>query len=152
PIRDELLALTLWPHYGSTLGDDEAEAEIGWVMDLIDTVRSVKAEMNISATATPLVLAGVSSVTQARAERGRDVIKRLARLSDLSIASSPPPGSVQLVVRGEIAALPLKGVVDFPAEEARLNKELTRIDADIARIDGKLGNADFVRRAPEEVV
>jgi valyl-tRNA synthetase len=59
---------------------------------------------------------------------------------------------VQLVVRGEVAALPLKGVIDFPAEQARLEKELARIGSDIARIDGKLGNADFVRRAPEEVV
>jgi valyl-tRNA synthetase len=155
PVRDDLLALTPWPKYESkpvSPGDDEAAAEIGWVIDLIAEVRSVKAEMNITGTEIPLVLAAASASTQARAERWEPVIKRLARLSGLALAPSPPPGSVQLVVRGEVAALPLKGVIDFPAEQARLEKELARIGSDIARIDGKLGNADFVRRAPAEVV
>jgi len=59
---------------------------------------------------------------------------------------------VQLIVRGEIASLPLKGVIDFAAEKARLEKEMARVTSDIARIDAKLGNADFVARAPEDVV
>jgi valyl-tRNA synthetase len=151
PVRDNLLALTAWPGQGA-LADEDAESEIGWVIDLIATIRSLKAEMNIMGTEIPLVLAGVSAATEARAGRWADVIKRMARLSSLSSAPSPPPGSVQLVVRGEIAALPLKDVIDFDAERARLDKELARIEAEIARIDGKLANADFVKRAPEEVV
>ena len=63
-----------------------------------------------------------------------------------------PQGAVQLVVRGEVAALPLKGIIDFSAEQARLEKEMARVVSDIARIDAKLANPDFVRRAPEEVV
>jgi valyl-tRNA synthetase len=59
---------------------------------------------------------------------------------------------VQLIVRGEVAALPLKGVIDFAAEKARLEKEMARVKSDIARIDAKLANADFVARAPEDVV
>ena len=56
------------------------------------------------------------------------------------------------MVRDEIAALPLAGVIDFAAEKARLEKEIARVDSDLARIDAKLGNAEFIRRAPEEVV
>ena len=59
---------------------------------------------------------------------------------------------MQLLVRGEVAALPLKGVIDLDAERARLQKEMTRVEADIKRVDAKLGNADFMARAPEEVV
>jgi len=59
---------------------------------------------------------------------------------------------VQLLVRGEIAALPLAGVVDLAAERGRLEKELGKIADDISRIDKKLDNADFMARAPEEVV
>jgi valyl-tRNA synthetase len=151
PVRDNLLALTPWPSHGA-LADENAETEIGWVIDLIAAVRSLKAEMNIMGTEIPLVLAGVSATTEARAGRWADVIKRMARLSSLAVAPSPPPGSVQLVVRGESAALPLKGVIDFAAERARLDKELARIVSEIARIDGKLANADFIKRAPEEVV
>jgi valyl-tRNA synthetase len=107
--------------------------------------------MNIAST-IPLVLAGASSEIRQRAERWSEFIKRLARVSDVSFADSAPQGSVQLVVRGEVAALPLKGVVDFVAERARLEKELAKVDADIKRIDAKLSNADFLKRAPEEVV
>ena len=59
---------------------------------------------------------------------------------------------MQLIVRGEVAALPLEGVVDLAAEQVRLNKELQKLDGDIAKIDAKLANADFLERAPEEVV
>ena len=63
-----------------------------------------------------------------------------------------PKGALQLVVRGEIVALPLAGVIDIAAERARLAKEMAKADADIARVDAKLGNPNFVARAPEEVV
>ena len=58
---------------------------------------------------------------------------------------------MQLLVRGEVAALPLEGVIDLAAERTRLEKEMAKVDADIKRVDAKLGNADFVARAPEEV-
>jgi valyl-tRNA synthetase len=148
--HDALLTLDKWPAL-SGLADDKAEAEIGWVIDLVTAIRSVRAEMNITA-AIPLVLAGASAESKARAERWAEFIKRLARVSDISSATTAPKGSVQLVVRGEVAALPLKGVIDLAAERARLAKEMQKADADIARVDAKLGNANFVARAPEEVV
>ena len=150
--RDGLLALAPWPKQRA-LEDLEAEAEIGWVIDLVTAIRSVRAEMNISmATEIPVVLVAASAATQARAARWADVMRRLARLSDISLADRPPQGAVQLIVRGEVAALPLKGVIDFAAEKARLEKEMARVNSDIARIDAKLANADFVARAPEDVV
>ena len=150
PARAGLLALAPWPKHDA-LDDVEAEAEIGWVIDLVTAVRSVRAEMNII-TEIPVVLVGASAATQARAGRWADTMRRLARLSDISVADSAPQGAVQLIVRGEVPALPLKGVIDFAAEKARLEKEMARVKSDIARIDAKLANADFVRRAPEEVV
>jgi valyl-tRNA synthetase len=150
PARDGLLALARWPRHDG-LDDLEAEAEIGWVIDLVTAIRSVRAEMNI-ATAIPVVLVDVSAATAARAGRWADVIRRLARLSDISLVERAPQGAVQLIVRGEVAALPLQGVIDIATEKTRLEKELARVQSDIARIDGKLANADFVARAPEDVV
>jgi valyl-tRNA synthetase len=133
--------------------DPAAEAEIGWVVDLVTAIRSVRAEMNIApATLTALVLSGASAETKERAPRWSDVIKRMARLSDISFADRAPEGSVQLLVRGEVASLPLKGVIDLSAEKARLDKELAKADADIKRVDAKLANEKFVANAPEEVV
>jgi valyl-tRNA synthetase len=133
--------------------DPKAEAEIGWVVDLVTAIRSVRAEMNIApATLTPLVLAAVSAETKARAQRWSDVVKRMARLADISLADSAPEGAVQILVRGEVAALPLKGVIDLSAERGRLEKEIARADADIKRVDAKLANEKFVANAPEEIV
>ncbi|HMF24738.1 MAG TPA: valine--tRNA ligase [Pseudolabrys sp.] len=148
--HETLLALAPWPSL-TGLADDKAEGEIGWVIDLITAIRSVRAEMNITA-AIPLVLAAASAETKARAGRWAEFIKRLARVSEISSAATSPQGSVQLVVRGEVAALPLKGVIDLAAERARLAKEMQKAAADIARVDAKLANANFVARAPEEVV
>jgi len=151
--RGGLLVLAPWPHHDG-LDDAAAEAEIGWVVDLITAVRSVRAEMNIpQAAQIPLVLAGVSGETKARAERWLEFLKSpLGRVSAISFANSPPPGAVQLLVRGEVVALPLAGVIDLAAERARLEKEMAKVKSDIARVDAKLANADFLKRAPEEVV
>ena len=150
PKRSSLLALSPWPQLDG-LADEAAEAEIGWVIDLITAVRSVRAEMNITA-AIPLVLAGASKETQGRAQRWAEFIQKLVRVSQISSADSAPQGSVQLVVRGDMVALPLKGVIDLAAEGARLAKEMQKADADIARSDAKLNNPKFMERAAEDVV
>ena len=136
-----------------TFSDPQAEAEIGWVVDLITAIRSARAEMNIPpATLMPLMLANASTETKARAERWSDVIKRLARLADITFVERAPDGAMQLLVRGEVAALPLKGVIDLAAEKTRLAKEMAKAEADIKRVDAKLGNEKFVANAPEDVV
>jgi valyl-tRNA synthetase len=152
PARHHMLALDAWPAHDG-LDDEVAEAEIGWVIDLITAIRSVRVEMNIpAATMLPLVLANASPQTAIRARHWSEFIQRLARIAEISFADAPPQGAVQLVVRGDVAALPLKGVIDLDAERARLAKEMAKCDADIARVDAKLNNPNFVARAPEEVV
>jgi valyl-tRNA synthetase len=152
PARDNLLILAAWPEHEG-FQDAAAEAEIGWVIDLVTAIRSVRAEMNVPPAAqVPLVLAASSAETRGRAGRWEAFIQRLARVSEIAFAQAAPAGAVQLVVRGELAALPLKGVIDLAAERGRLEKEMAKVSGDIARIEAKLGNADFLRRAPEEVV
>jgi len=150
PKRETILALTPWPDLAHLI-DVEAEAEIGWVVDLVSAIRSVRAEMNIS-LATPLELINASKDTKARAIRWTEHIMRLARVSEIFYMDQPASGSVQLLVRGEVAALPLKGIIDVAAEQGRLQKEIAKVDADIKRVDAKLGNPDFVRKAPEEII
>jgi valyl-tRNA synthetase len=150
--RDTLLVLVPWPKLDG-LDDPEAEAELGWVIDLVTAIRSVRTEMNVPPGAQiPLSLVEPGAETRARIERWEDFIKRLARVSAIAIDTAVPPNAVQLVVRGEVAALPLAGVIDVAAEQSRLEKEMAKVSSDIARVEAKLGNADFLRRAPEEVV
>ena len=148
--REALLALSEWPSLKG-IGDAKAEAEIGWVIDLITAIRSVRAEMNVNVP-LPLVMVRVGDHIWDRAERWSEFIKRMAKISDVSRAPAHQQSAVQLVVRGEVVELPLAGVIDLAAERARLAKEMAKCDADIARVDAKLGNPNFVARAPEDVV
>jgi valyl-tRNA synthetase len=150
--RASLLALAPWPLLLG-LEDEAAEAEIGWVIEVVTAIRSVRTEMNIApAMQIPMVLASVAGETEARAQGWSDVIKRIAKIADISVADAPPAGAVQLLVRGDTVALPLKGIVDLAAETGRLEKEKAKAETEINRIDAKLANPDFIARAREEVV
>ncbi|MDB5543462.1 MAG: valS, partial [Hyphomicrobiales bacterium] len=152
PARTSLLALAQWP---TPQGYDHvgAEAEIGWIVDLISEIRSVRSEMNVPASAQmPLVLVGVAAEVRARAERGFETLKRLARVSEVLFTDAAPANSAQMIVRGAVIALPLEGTIDIGAERARLTKEIAKLEGEVKKIDAKLGNADFVARAPDEVV
>jgi valyl-tRNA synthetase len=152
PKRESILALTPWPMLEGLI-NEPAEAEIGWVVDLVTEVRSARSETNVPAGAQiPLVLVAPSTEVKARVERWGGTIQRLARASEITIAGVAPKSSIQLLIRGEVAALPLEGVIDLVAERARLAKEIQKLDSDIAKVDAKLGNADFLKRAPEEVI
>ena len=144
--------LSQWPDL-SGLENDAVEAEIGWIVDLVSEIRSVRSEMNVPASAQiPLVLVAPGDEVEARVQLWDETIRRLARLSDISFAAAAPAGSAQLIIRSVVAALPLKGIIDLEAERQRLTKDIQRLNSEIIKIDSKLNNVDFVRRAPEEVV
>ncbi|MDF3061589.1 MAG: valine--tRNA ligase [Microvirga sp.] len=149
---DAMLALAPWPKLDG-LVDEAAEGELGWVVELISEIRSARAEVNVPPGAQiPLVVIAPSAAAQARVERWDETIRRLARLSGITVAEAAPRSSVQLIVRGETAALPLEGIVDLNAEIARLAKERDKLVTEVAKVDAKLANNDFLARAPEEVV
>jgi valyl-tRNA synthetase len=151
--RQSLLIEARWPKLDSLPMFDEARAEIGWVVDLVSGVRSIRAEMRVPPSSRiSLLLKDASADTRARMDRNRDLILTLARLSAVQPADDLPQGSAQFVIGEATAALPLGDVIDLAAERARLEKELAKTDAEIARFDAKLSNEQFVSRAPEEVL
>ena len=152
PPRAGPLALAEWPDM-SFPADPEAEAEIGFVVELIEAIRSIRSEMSIAQNA-PLRLALVAP--GARVEgyltRWRATLERLARIEGVDVTAEPPAGAVPILVRDAQAALPLAGLIDFAAERARLAKEIEKERAEVAKVDAKLANSDFLARAPEEIV
>ncbi|HVW74472.1 MAG TPA: valine--tRNA ligase [Rhizomicrobium sp.] len=151
--RDNLLVVTAWPNISVPKGADAATAEMHWVIDLVKGIRSVRAEMNVPAGARiPMVLTGASEESAARLARHIDVIASLARLSSAEAGPSIPKGSAQFVLGEAVVALPLGDVIDFAKERARLEKDLKKAQDEIARFDAKLSNAQFVSKAPEEVL
>jgi valyl-tRNA synthetase len=152
PARPSLLALGPWPVLDD-LADAAADAEIGWVIGLISEVRSVRSEMNVPAAAkVPLVLIEAGEAAKARAERHNDTIVRLARLESIGLAAAAGKGSAQVVAGDTTAALALAGIIDMAAERARIAKEIGKVANEIKKVVDRLGNPQFMARAPEEVV
>jgi len=81
-----------------------------------------------------------------------DVLSPMARVERVDLASEPPKGALQTVVEGVTFAIPIEGLIDLDAERDRLNKEIAKTQAEIEKVDKKLGNKNFVDRAPEAVV
>jgi valyl-tRNA synthetase len=147
----EVLALGRWP--APEIADASAAGEINWLVDLVSAIRSVRSEMNVpNAAKTQLVAMSNDTELAARLERHKSAIERLARVEGISTDGDAPKHAAQIVVGGATFALPLAGIIDFGAEEARLQKEIARVADEIGRIDKKLANENFVSRAPEEVV
>ncbi len=149
--REPLLALAVWPGEQPHFAD--AHEEVAWLIDLVTAIRSVRTEVNIpAATMIQIEFVNPSAATKKRAELWDPTLNRLARVSGNIFVDKVSPGSAQIIVGGEIVALPLQGVIDLAAERARLAKEMQKADADIARCDAKLNNPKFMERAAEEVV
>lgn len=144
------LITSVWPTFDDALVNDDAAKEMSWVVDLITNVRSVRQEMNVPAGAKiPLVYIGPDKDLISRHE---NVLSRLARLSEITTADAAPKGAVQIVHGDGMAALPVAGLMDIGEEKARLSKEIAKAEDEIAGIDKKLANKNFVERAPASVV
>jgi valyl-tRNA synthetase len=146
-----LLALSPWP---TPIFEDAAAAEeINWLIEFISAVRSVRSEMNVPAAAmVTLFVAGATFATATRLQHHDALIRRLARVETVSLASAPQKGAVQIVVGEATVSMPLAGVIDLEAERARLTKEVDRVAKEIAKIEAKLGNEQFIAKAREDVI
>jgi valyl-tRNA synthetase len=100
----------------------------------------------------PLILVAPSERVAKTAAAWSESIKRLARVERIETGDAAPQGVLQLVVRDEVVALPLGGIVDLTAERARLDKEINKVRLEIAKVEAKLGNEDFLARAPDDVI
>jgi len=150
--RDDLLCRSTWPVFEG-LADAKIDAEVGFVVALVSEVRSVRQEMNISAgTKVPLVVVAAEASVRDRATRHEETISRLARLEGITFAKTAPKEAAVLVVGETTAAIPLKGLIDFDAEKKRLEKEIASAEADIAKMDAKLDNPNFMARAKPEAI
>ncbi len=149
--RKTLLVHAPWPAGGPV--DDSAASEINFVVDLVATVRSVRAETNVPASIeADIVLVGADASVEEWAERHAPAIKRLARAKAVTLAGFAPPNSAQAVVGDVVVCLPLAGLVDIDAERARLTKEVGRLEKELGKIDGRLNNERFLEKADADTI
>jgi valyl-tRNA synthetase len=131
------------------------EDEVRWVMDFILGVRRIRGELDIAPSLQLSArLQGASKAEQERYARHAGAIRRLAGLADavpLAEGETPPQAAAALL--GDLRILvPMAGLIDVEAELARLGKRRSKVEQELARANGKLGNENFVSNAPAEVI
>jgi valyl-tRNA synthetase len=149
------VSLAPYPAVDAAARDEEAVAEFEWLKAAVLGVRRIRAEMDI-APGKPLavIVTGGTAAEQAWLQRNCDSISALARLA--SITRQPqgadPPQSATALAGAMTLLVPLADLIDPVAEAARLRREIDKVREDIARMEKKLANPNFVDRAPAEVV
>ena len=150
--RISVLALSNWPTLDGLVSTD-AETEIGWVVNLISEVRSVRSEMNVPAGAKlPLEMVVATQAIKQRTKTHSETIQRMARLDDISFVETPSKGAALIVIDDATLALPLAGVIDMEAERKRLAKEMGKAEKDLGKAVAWLANESNVAKSPPHVV
>jgi valyl-tRNA synthetase len=146
------LIVAKWPE-PEAQRDPNAAREIGGLVEVIDQVRAMRAELNVpwSATLAPHVIGGDKAILE-RLERNAATLSRMAKVGAPVAADAVPPGSAQIVVGGVTIAFPLEGAIDLDAERARLSKAIAAAEKERDSLGGRLSNPAFTERAKPEAV
>ena len=152
--RSKMLVHGDWPTYSTAeMLDADADRELNWVIGLIESIRSARAQMHVPAgLKVPMLYTDVDDAGQTAWDRNEAMIKRLARVETLEKAKSFPKGTVSIAAPGASFGLPLAGLIDIDAEKARLQKSLDKLGKEIGGLKGRLNNPKFAASAPAEVV
>jgi valyl-tRNA synthetase len=154
-LTEEGLMHRPWPNASDIVADEAATAEIEWFKNVLSGIRRIRSEMNISPGKTiPLLLADGDDGDRARVAKFATQIAFLARTETpqwIEAGADEPAAAVAMVGTLRVM-IPLAGLIDLDAEKTRLAKEIGRIEVEIKKCEGKLGNANFVANAPAEVV
>jgi valyl-tRNA synthetase len=152
--RTKMLIHTDWPTYrAADLADAAADREMTWVIGLIDSVRSARAQMRVPAgLKVPMVLSDLDEAGRTAWTRNEALIRKLARIDSLTEVDSFPKGTITLPVEGGTFGLPLADIIDVAEEKARLEKSLAKLAKELGGLRGRLNNPNFATSAPEEVV
>ncbi|MBX4336304.1 valine--tRNA ligase [Bartonella raoultii] len=149
--RKDMLALTQWPE--ATFIDEEAAADINWLIDVVSEIRSVRFEMNIPAgILAPLIIVEGGKITRERIQHYDTLLKRLARIETIDFSDKIPTVSAQMIIGEAIFCLPLGQLIDLETERTRLMKDISKITQDIEKVSIKLNNPKFIENAKPEIV
>ncbi len=144
-----------FPAMDETHDDPEADQEMSQIMEVITRIRNIRGEMNIAPSLKlKVTLTATSEALRDSLERGRVYILNLANLEGLKIADemAEPKGAATAVAGPVHVYVFVAGVIDIEGEKGRLGKEISRIERDLAVVEKKLANPDFLAKAADAVV
>ena len=151
PHDGESIMISAWPEYDPAHSFEAEEAEMERIMTAVRAIRNRRAEMNVPPSRKAKVY--ITTAYKPAFEHGSVFMQRLASASEVEVADSfELDGAVCIVTADAKIYIPMGELVDLAAEKARLNKELAAVEKDLAFVNGKLSNENFVAKAPAAVV
>ena len=151
PHDGESIMISAWPEYDPAHSFEAEEAEMERIMTAVRAIRNRRAEMNVPPSRKAKVY--IATAYKLAFEHGSVFMQRLASASEVEVADSfELDGAVCIVTADAKIYIPMGELVDLAAEKARLNKELAAVEKDLAFVNGKLSNENFVAKAPAAVV
>lgn len=155
PHEAESIMISKWPVADESLVDPEAERGMNAIMDSIKAIRNMRAEVNANPGKKIPAIMLVSEDLREVVAHNDSYIKLLGGIDNLELRplnSEKPENAMAAVVTGIEVYLPLAGLIDVEKETQRLSKELAAMEKDLQRAGGKLNNAGFLAKAPEDVI
>lgn len=155
PHEGDSIMIAEWPQYDANFEAPESVRAMELLMDVIRSVRNIRAEVNVPMSKkVELLLKPTDSVSLAIIRGNADSIRRFCNTSELDINAdlAAPDKAMTAIVTGAELYLPLSGLIDIGQEIARLDKELQHLNSEVERVEKKLANEGFVRKAPAQVI
>lgn len=155
PHEAESIMISKWPVADESLVDPEAERGMNAIMDSIKAIRNMRAEVNANPGKKIPAIMLVSEDLREVVANNDSYIKLLGGIDNLELRplnGEKPENAMAAVVTGIEVYLPLAGLIDVEKETQRLSKELAAMEKDLQRAGGKLNNAGFLAKAPEDVI
>ncbi len=155
PHEAESIMISKWPVADENLIDPEAERGMNAIMDSIKAIRNMRAEVNANPGKKIPAIMLVSEDLREVVANNDSYIKLLGGIDNLELRplnGEKPENAMAAVVTGIEVYLPLAGLIDVEKENQRLSKELAAMEKDLQRAGGKLNNAGFLAKAPEDVI
>ena len=151
PHIGEALMVTEWPLYRKDLEFKAEETDFERIMSVIKAVRNRRAEMNVPPSRKAKVQ--IATAHKDTFLSGTAYICRLGFASEVEIGDSfDNEGAVRVITDDATVYMPMRELVDFTAELARLNKDLKKANEDKEFFEKKLNNPGFVAKAPAALV
>ncbi|MEN1970495.1 valine--tRNA ligase [Lentibacillus sp. N15] len=155
PHQGESITIAKWPEVKAELHDEQAASEMNRLVSIIKSVRNIRAEVNTPMSKQiRLLIQAEDEGVRVELESEREYLERFCNPSELVIASevTVPDKAMSAVVTGAELFLPLEGLIDFDKEIKRLESELEKWNKEVERVQKKLANENFVKKAPQKVV
>lgn len=155
PHEAESIMISKWPVADESLVDPDAERGMNAIMDSIKAIRNMRAEVNANPGKKIPAIMLVSEDLREVVAHNDSYIKLLGGIDNLELRplnGEKPENAMAAVVTGIEVYLPLAGLIDVEKETQRLSKELAAMEKDLQRAGGKLNNAGFLAKAPEDVI